>query len=95
MIFSAVFWTLSRSLMFCWLKLLCQTVADCSSKLLTNKMYISFISLTDAPKLATLLKICILAFALLITFPVFRSQEKFSSIMVPNKLVLETVSIVS
>ena len=38
----ADFWTLSKSSIFSWDSELCRSVADCSSRLLTTKMYIVF-----------------------------------------------------
>ena len=62
-IFNAVFWTLSRSSVFSTVRPLCHTVAECSNWLLTKSMYICFKSSIGAPKLATLLRSYIRAFA--------------------------------
>ena len=62
-ILSALFCILSKSVLFSSVRELCQTVADCSSKLLMYKMYMSFSSYKLVPKLATFLSSCIRAFA--------------------------------
>ena len=61
----ALFWTLSRSPESSAVRELCQTVADCSSRLLMNNMYTSLSSPIEVPKLATFLSSSILELALL------------------------------
>ena len=74
----ADFCTLSRSLVFSSVRLLCQTVADYSRMLLPS---------AGVPKLATFLNNCNLAFSVFTILLVLRSQVRSSDRIVPSNLV--------
>ena len=91
-IFKADFCTLSKSFLLSSVRELCQTVAECSNWLLTNRIYIFLSSAMLVPKLATFLSNSMRAFAFLTMWAVFSSHLRSSVIIVPSNLVLFVTS---
>ena len=93
-ILHADFCTLSRSWIFSLDRELCQTVADCSSRLLIKRMYTVFKSSRGAPNPATFLRSSILALAFLTISSVLRFHLRSLEMTVPSNFVWSITSTV-